>query len=70
MSSEVKKLADDRRDGGAKPRRRCWRTMPMTLAADPTKPHANPTPLKAVPKFDFGAAGRGGGDAEDKRQGL
>ena len=40
------------------------------LAADPTKPHANPTPLQPVPKFDFGAAGPGGGDLEEKRQGL
>ena len=38
-----------------KPRPSCWRPMPITAAADPTKPHANPTPLKAVPKFDFAA---------------
>ena len=32
------------------------------LAADPTKPHANPTPLQDGAEIRFRAAGSGGGD--------
>ena len=40
------------------------------LAADPTKPHANPTALQEVPKFDFAPLDERGGEAQDQRQGL
>jgi N-acetylated-alpha-linked acidic dipeptidase len=50
---EVKKLADDRR-GAAETQKKMLADNVYALAADPTKPHANPTPLQEVPKFDFG----------------
>jgi N-acetylated-alpha-linked acidic dipeptidase len=50
--TEVKKLADNRREA-AENQKKMLADNAYILAADPTKPHANPTPLKEVPKFDF-----------------
>jgi N-acetylated-alpha-linked acidic dipeptidase len=50
---DVKKLADDRRDA-AERQARMLADKAFTLAADPTRPHVPPEPLKQVPKFDFG----------------
>jgi N-acetylated-alpha-linked acidic dipeptidase len=50
--TELKKLADDRRTA-ADAQAKLLAADAYNRAADPTKPHANPTPLKAVPKFDF-----------------
>ena len=52
--TEVKKLADNRREA-AQTQKKMLADNAYILAADPTKPHANPTPLGEVPKFDFGA---------------
>jgi N-acetylated-alpha-linked acidic dipeptidase len=52
--SELKKLADDRRTA-AEAQAKLLAADAFTRSADPTKPHANPTALKPVPKFDFGA---------------
>jgi N-acetylated-alpha-linked acidic dipeptidase len=52
-ASELKNLADSRR-GAADSQARLLAAKAYDLAADPKKPHADPTPLKAVPKFDFG----------------
>jgi N-acetylated-alpha-linked acidic dipeptidase len=51
--TELKKLADDRRTA-AETQAKLLAADAYNNAADPTKPHANPTALKAVPKFDFG----------------
>ncbi len=51
--TELKSLADERR-GAAEKQAKLLAANAYNLAADPTKPHANPTPLKPVPKFDFG----------------
>jgi N-acetylated-alpha-linked acidic dipeptidase len=51
--SELKKLADDNRSA-AEAQAKLLAAGVYDAAADPTKPHANPAPLKAVPKFDFG----------------
>jgi N-acetylated-alpha-linked acidic dipeptidase len=52
--SELKKLADDRRTA-AEIQAKLLAANAYNLSADPTKPHANPSALKAVPKFDFAA---------------
>ena len=52
--TELKKLADDRRTA-AEAQAKLLAADAYNRAADPTKPHANPTPLKTVPKFDFAA---------------
>ena len=52
--TEVKKLADNRREA-AETQKKALADNAYILADDPTKPHANPTPLQAVPEFDFGA---------------
>jgi N-acetylated-alpha-linked acidic dipeptidase len=49
---EVKRLADTRRTA-AETQKKMLADNVYALAADPTKPHANPTPLLEVPKFDF-----------------
>lgn len=49
---EVKKLADTRRKA-QRTQAKMLADNVYALAADPTKPHANPTPLKPVPQFDF-----------------
>jgi len=49
---EVKRLADTRRTA-AETQKKNLADNVYALAADPTKPHANPTPLLDVPKFDF-----------------
>ena len=49
---EVKRLADTRR-GAAESQKKMLADNVYALAADPTKPHANPTALQEVPKFDF-----------------
>jgi N-acetylated-alpha-linked acidic dipeptidase len=49
---EVKKLADTRREA-QETQAKMLADNVYALAADPTKPHANPTPLQPVPKFDF-----------------
>jgi len=49
---EVKRLADTRRTA-AETQKKNLADNVYALAADPTKPHANPTPLQEVPKFDF-----------------
>jgi len=51
--TEVKKLADNRREA-AETQKKALADNAYILADDPTKPHANPTPLQAVPRFDFG----------------
>ena len=53
-NSELKKLADDNR-AAAEAQAKLLTAGAYENAADPTKPHANPTPLKAVPKYDFSA---------------
>ena len=50
--TELKKLADDRRTA-AQSQAKLLAASAYEAAADPTKPHANPTPLKTVPNFDF-----------------
>jgi N-acetylated-alpha-linked acidic dipeptidase len=50
---EVKKLADNRREA-ANNQKKMLADNTYVLADDPTKPHANPLPLKDVPHFDFG----------------
>ena len=52
--TELKKLADDHRTA-AENQAKLLAADAYNRAADPTKPHANPTALKTVPKFDFGA---------------
>jgi N-acetylated-alpha-linked acidic dipeptidase len=52
--TEVKKLADDRRTA-AENQKKMLADNAYALAADPTKPHANPTVLAEVPHFDFAA---------------
>ena len=52
--TEVKKLADNRREA-AETQKKALADNAYILADDPTKPHANPTKLAEVPKFDFGA---------------
>jgi N-acetylated-alpha-linked acidic dipeptidase len=52
--TELKKLADDQRTA-AENQAKLLSANAYNLSADPTKPHANPTPLKAVPRFDFSA---------------
>jgi len=49
---EVKRLADTRRTA-AETQKKNLADNVYALAADPTKPHANPTALQEVPKFDF-----------------
>jgi N-acetylated-alpha-linked acidic dipeptidase len=49
---EVKRLADTRR-AAAENQKKMLADNVYALAADPTKPHANPTPLQEVPRFDF-----------------
>lgn len=49
---EVKRLADTRRTA-AETQKKNLADNVYALATDPTKPHANPTPLLEVPKFDF-----------------
>ena len=51
-ASEVKKLADDKREA-AEIQSGMLRDNSFALAADPTKSHGNPTALDQVPKFDF-----------------
>ncbi|HEX3888096.1 MAG TPA: transferrin receptor-like dimerization domain-containing protein [Phenylobacterium sp.] len=51
---EVKKLADTTRDA-ARTQARLLGTNAFNLAADPTKPHANPAPLAASPPMNFAA---------------
>jgi len=51
--TELKSLADDRRRA-AENQAKLLTANAYNLAADPTKPHANPEPLKLVPNFDFG----------------
>ena len=53
-TDEVKKLADARR-GTAETQNALLKVNAFALAADPTEPHANPTPLSPVPKLDFSA---------------
>jgi N-acetylated-alpha-linked acidic dipeptidase len=53
-ASEVKKLADDRRDL-ARRQDGLLKANAFALAADPTEPHGDPAALKPVPKFDFSA---------------
>jgi N-acetylated-alpha-linked acidic dipeptidase len=50
---DVKKLADDKR-GAAEKQARMLADKAFALAADPTRSHVPPEPLKQVPKFDFG----------------
>jgi N-acetylated-alpha-linked acidic dipeptidase len=52
--SEVKKLADNRREA-AETQKKALANNAYILADDPTKPHANPTALQTVPRFDFSA---------------
>jgi N-acetylated-alpha-linked acidic dipeptidase len=52
--NEVKKLADNRREA-AETQKKALADNAYVLADDPTKPHANPTALQPVPRFDFGA---------------
>ncbi len=49
---EVKKLADTRREA-QQTQAKMLADNVYALATDPTKPHANPTALQPVPKFDF-----------------
>ena len=49
---EVKRLADTQRTA-AETQKKMLADNVYALAADPTKPHANPTALQEVPKFDF-----------------
>ena len=51
--TELKKLADDHRTA-ADAQAKLLAAKAYESAADPTKPHADPTPLKSVPNFDFG----------------
>ncbi|THD59384.1 transferrin receptor-like dimerization domain-containing protein, partial [Phenylobacterium sp.] len=51
---EVKKLSDTTRDT-ARTQAKLLSGNAFALAADPTKPHANPEPLKASPTTDFAA---------------
>jgi N-acetylated-alpha-linked acidic dipeptidase len=51
--SELKSLADRNRTA-AEAQARLLAAGAYEAAADPTKPHANPAPLKTVPRFDFG----------------
>jgi N-acetylated-alpha-linked acidic dipeptidase len=50
--TEVKHLADTRREAAESQKKKLADNV-YALAADPTKPHANPTPLQEVPRFDF-----------------
>ena len=50
--TELKKLADDHRTA-AENQAKLLASNAYGLSADPTKPHADPTALKAVPKLDF-----------------
>jgi N-acetylated-alpha-linked acidic dipeptidase len=50
--SELKKLADDRRNA-AENQARLLAVNAYNFSADPTKPHGNPLALKKVPAFDF-----------------
>ncbi len=52
--TELKGLADEQRRM-AEARLTLLTARAYERAADPTKPHADPAPLKAVPDFDFGA---------------
>ena len=51
--SELKSVADGNRTA-AQAQARLLAAGAYEAAADPTKPHANPTPLKPVPAFNFG----------------
>jgi N-acetylated-alpha-linked acidic dipeptidase len=51
-ADEVKKLADNRRDLAAR-QNALLAANAFALAADPTKPHADPAALSPVPKLDF-----------------
>jgi N-acetylated-alpha-linked acidic dipeptidase len=51
---EVKKLADTTREAG-RTQAKLLSGNAFALAADPTRPHANPAPLKASPTTDFAA---------------
>jgi N-acetylated-alpha-linked acidic dipeptidase len=51
--TEIKKTAGDMREAAAT-QAGLLRDNDYALAADPTKPHANPAPLLPVPPFDFG----------------
>ncbi|HEX3756361.1 MAG TPA: transferrin receptor-like dimerization domain-containing protein [Rhizomicrobium sp.] len=51
-ADEIKKLADTRRETAEK-QNALLQANAFALAADPTKPHADPVALKPVPKFDF-----------------
>jgi N-acetylated-alpha-linked acidic dipeptidase len=50
--TELKSLADENRRT-AENQARMLAANAYDLSADPTKPHANPDPLKPVPNFDF-----------------
>jgi len=52
LLTDVKKLADDRRDA-ASAQAAMLEDKAFHLAADPTRTSGDPTPLQAVPKFDF-----------------
>jgi len=49
---EVKRLADTHREAAAN-QKKMLADNAYALAADPTKPHGNPTALQEVPRFDF-----------------
>ena len=51
--TELKSLADDQRRA-AESQAKLLAANAYNLAADPTKPHANPEALKPVPNLDFG----------------
>jgi len=51
-ASELKKLADDRRNA-AQNQAKLLAANAYNLSADPRLPHANPIQLKTVPAFDF-----------------
>jgi N-acetylated-alpha-linked acidic dipeptidase len=51
--TELKSLADERRTAASN-QAKLLQANAYNLAADPTKPHADPVALKEVPHFDFG----------------
>ena len=67
--TEVKKLADDKREA-AEIRPACCATTSFQLAADPTKTSGMPTALSPVPGIRFVAARCRRRAAERKREGL
>ena len=66
---EVKKLADTRRQA-QETQAKMLADNVYALAADPTKPHANPDAAEAGAEIRLQSVGPGGGDLGQKRQGL